>query len=80
MLVCYQILGGTAGNEGTGAPTASAAVPVDPEQEGFSLLAPEPSVLHCGSQCNLKSFHRSSPCVTLRLYLELAGHATQPFA
>ncbi|XP_048009675.1 uncharacterized protein LOC125243875 [Megalobrama amblycephala] len=40
--------------------TASAAVLADPEQEAFSPLAPQSSVLHFGPQCNLRSSHRSS--------------------
>ncbi|XP_010766756.1 uncharacterized protein [Notothenia coriiceps] len=42
-------------------PTASDAGLIDPEQEVVSQLVPQPtSVLHCGSQCNLRPFHRSS--------------------
>ncbi|XP_029921612.1 uncharacterized protein LOC115369185 [Myripristis murdjan] len=52
----------------TDAPTASAAVHVDPEEEAFSPPAPQPSVLHFGSQCNLKPSHHSSGC---RCLLEL---------
>ena len=74
MLVCSKDLGDTAD-----APTASAAVHVDPEEEAFSPLAPQQSVLHFGSQCNLKPLHRSSGSVTLLLHLELAVHATHPF-
>ncbi|KAF3842820.1 hypothetical protein F7725_001669 [Dissostichus mawsoni] len=52
---------GTACHEGTDSPTASDAGLIDPEQEVVSPLVPQPtSVLHCGSQCNLRPFHRSS--------------------
>ncbi|KAJ4936467.1 hypothetical protein JOQ06_001059, partial [Pogonophryne albipinna] len=44
---------GTACHEGTDSPTASNAGLIDPEQEVVSPL-------HCGSQCNLRPFHRSS--------------------
>ncbi|XP_067249109.1 uncharacterized protein [Chanodichthys erythropterus] len=40
--------------------TASAAVLADPEQEAFSPLAPQSSVLHFGPRRNLTSSHRSS--------------------
>ncbi|KAK1889312.1 Cadmium/zinc-transporting ATPase HMA2 [Dissostichus eleginoides] len=52
---------GTACHEGTDSPTASDAGLIDPEQEVVSPLVPQPtSVHHCGSQCNLRPFHRSS--------------------
>ena len=69
--MCYKDLEAT-----TDEPTAFAAVHVDPEEEALSPLAPQPSVLHFGSQCNLKPSHRSSGSVTLLLHLELAVHAT----
>ncbi|KAG1959839.1 hypothetical protein F2P79_005978 [Pimephales promelas] len=48
-------------DEGGDASSASAAVLVsDPAQEPFSPLAPQSSVLHCGSQCDLRPSHRSS--------------------
>ncbi|KAJ4939426.1 hypothetical protein JOQ06_028875, partial [Pogonophryne albipinna] len=52
----------TLGNNSTAdSPTASDAGLIDPEQEVVSPLVPQPtSVLHCGSQCNLRPFHRSS--------------------
>ncbi|XP_064196726.1 zinc finger protein 271-like isoform X3 [Anguilla rostrata] len=59
--LCTPVLGETASNEGTDAPTARAAVPADPEQEAASPLAPQPSVPQpCGSQCDLRPLHRSS--------------------
>ncbi|KAJ4928897.1 hypothetical protein JOQ06_004519 [Pogonophryne albipinna] len=48
-------------NSTADSPTASDAGLIDPEQEVVSPLVPQPtSVLHCGSQCNLRPFHRSS--------------------
>ncbi|KAJ4922275.1 hypothetical protein JOQ06_021619, partial [Pogonophryne albipinna] len=48
-------------NSTADSPTASDAGLIDPEQEVISPLVPQPtSVLHCGSQCNLRPFHRSS--------------------
>ncbi|XP_058632716.1 uncharacterized protein LOC131541161 [Onychostoma macrolepis] len=44
----------TASNEGGDASTA------DPEQDAFFPLAPQSSVLHFGSQCNLRPSQRSS--------------------
>ncbi|XP_048054396.1 THAP domain-containing protein 10-like [Megalobrama amblycephala] len=53
-------LGDIASNEREAASSASATVFDDPEQEAFPSLAPQSSVLHFGSQCNLRPSHRSS--------------------
>jgi len=62
----YKVLAEIACDEGGDASSASAAVLVsDPAQEPFSPLAPQSSVLHCGSQCDLRPSHRSSGGLTL---------------
>ena len=60
VLVCFQILGESAASkDGTRATTTS-----EPEDDGdgdgdTSTMDPEPVVVNCGSQCNVRCFHRS---------------------
>ncbi len=58
-------LGDTACNEGGDDSTTSSAALVVPDQESFPPVAPQPSVLHFGSQCSLRPLHRSSGNGTL---------------
>lgn len=70
-LICYILKDlGEIGSDEAGEMTAisAAAAQVDIEQEAFPPPGPQSSALHCGSQCNLRPFHRSSGSVTSLIY------------